>query len=183
MTMSPNLENQAAEPAMTDAQKADVHENKDLAAFSYIWIFSILMFLAKRKSPFIQFHAKQGMILFGLSIVFWFIPYVRNVLEFVVLLGCAWGFIQAAQGKWDEVPFIGPLARGKISLRPSLRKAVEGVAKGVDSAKTIWRDSKNESEPTSAPPQTQSPAAPMATVTKPMEPSLQPPSDPTAPTL
>lgn len=131
-----------------------MEENKDLAAFSYVWIFSILVYFSKRQSKFVRFHAKQGMILFALSIGVWFIPLVGKFLELLVVFGMGWGFIHAAQGKWDEVPFVGPLARGKISLRPSVKKTVHGVTQGVNHAKKMWKEQEQTPPPgPSAPPE------------------------------
>jgi len=129
------------------ARDPDVEDNKDLAAFAYVWIFSILVYFAKRDSKFVRFHAKQGMILFVLSIVVWFIPFLGKFFELLVLFGAAWGFIHAAQGKWEDVPFVGPLSRGKLAFRSSVKKTVEGVVKGVDQAKEIWKEEQGRSPP------------------------------------
>jgi len=97
-----------------DARKRDVEENKDLAAFSYVWIMSVFVYISKRQSPFVAFHAKQGMVLFLFSILFWFIPGIWRFLELIVLGGAILGFLAAAQGQWKEVPIIGSLARGTL---------------------------------------------------------------------
>jgi len=123
----------------------DVEENKDLAAFSYVWVFSLLVLFTKKGSPFVRFHARQGTALFILSIIFWYVPGIWNLLELIVIFGMVWGFIHAAQGKWDEVPLIGHLVRGKKPpLRSSLKKSVDGTMKGYEHAKKIWKEHKED---------------------------------------
>jgi len=107
----------------------DVEENKDIAALSYAWVLSVAVYLAKRNSPFVRFHAKQGILLFILSVVFWSVPMVGKLLELVVLAFCAMGFIAAAQGQWKDLPFIGAVARGDWkALRTSWRSTVHSAA-------------------------------------------------------
>ena len=91
----------------------DIEKNKDLAALSYVWVFSLIILLARRESPFIQLHAKQGVVLFVLSLLLW--PYaITHYGEFVVLALCLLGFIQAATGNVYHIPVIGDIAEGKI---------------------------------------------------------------------
>ncbi len=153
----------------------DVEENKDLAAFSYVWIFSLLMLVSYWKSPFVRFHARQGAALFLFSVAVWFVPYAGKFLELLVLFGMAWGFIHAAHGKREEVPFIGPLSRGRLSFRSSLKQTVVGIVQGVDSAKELWKQT--EAKQPSMPP----PPSPAAFV-KPMTPlpPNPPPAEPIA---
>lgn len=91
----------------------DVQENKDLAAFSYLWVMSVFVYLAKKDSAFVRFHALQGMTLFALSVVVWFVPFVGRFLELIVLALAVIGFIGAVQGQWKELPVIGVFAHGK----------------------------------------------------------------------
>ncbi|MBN1258377.1 hypothetical protein JXA05_01330 [Candidatus Peregrinibacteria bacterium] len=91
----------------------DIRKNKDLAALSYVWVFSFIILLARRESPYIQYHAKQGSILFAFSLLFW--PYAPfRYGEYVVLALCVFGFIQAAMGNVYPLPVIGDLAEGKV---------------------------------------------------------------------
>jgi uncharacterized membrane protein len=103
----------------------DVAENKDLAAFSYLWVMSVVVFIFKRHSPFVRFHAKQAMVLFVISIIGWFIPVVGRFIELIVLVGMVYGFLAAAQGQRKDVPIIGPLSRGEITIRQAWQKIVE----------------------------------------------------------
>ena len=140
---------------MDEAAKAqDIADNKDLAALSYAWILSIVIYLIRgKRSPFICFHAKQGIALFVLSIVFWIVPVVGRLLELLVLAGIIAGFMNAAQGHWKEVPIVGPLARGNIA---GVRQDFSGV---VQFFAQLWkRWSTKTAKPTETP--TIPPAAP-----------------------
>jgi uncharacterized membrane protein len=90
----------------------DVELNKDMAALSYLFVMSVIVYWVRKESAFARFHSKQAMILFVLSILVWFIPVLGRILELIVVAGAVYGFLCAAHGQWKEVPFIGPLARG-----------------------------------------------------------------------
>lgn len=91
-------------------QTETISENdKSAAAVSYIWIMSIFIFLAKRKNPFIRFHASQASALFFLTIIAWFIPVIREGLEFILAILMVLGFIKAAKGQYFKIPLIAQL--------------------------------------------------------------------------
>ncbi len=107
----------------------DVADNKDLAALGYVWVLSLVVLFARRDSPFVQFHARQGAVLFGLSLVVWAAPVVGKLLEVLILALCIVGFLYAAQGQWKEVPIVGPLSRGSVGdLRSSWKDVVAAVS-------------------------------------------------------
>lgn len=109
-------------------KRKDVEDNKDLAALSYLWVLSVIVFLARGKSPFVRFHAKQGMVLFAASIIVFAIPYVGKLLALLVLVGIVMGFIHAAGGQWKDVPMVGPLSRGDTStVRQDWRRVVQSL--------------------------------------------------------
>lgn len=113
----------------THRDPKDVADNKDLAALSYVWVLSLVVLFVKRESPFVQFHARQGAVLFGLSLVVWAMPFVGKVAEILVLALCIIGFLHAAQSEWREIPIIGPLSRGAFGdLRHSWRDVVAACA-------------------------------------------------------
>lgn len=121
-----------------DPRLKDVEMNKDLAALSYAWVLSVFMLLYRRHSPFTRFHARQGTVLFVLSILFWFVPApFDRALLLLVLAGCVAGFVSAAQGQWRELPFVYAISRGDPRLlRSSWKSVVQGVA-------TLWRRIRN----------------------------------------
>lgn len=112
----------------SDADKRDIEQNKDIAAFSYLWVMSIIVYFLRRNSPFVRFHAAQGIVLFILSILVLFVPVINRILQLFVLGLMVYGFINAAQGLRKDVPIIGPLSRREIGLRQAWRMLVDGIA-------------------------------------------------------
>jgi len=102
-------------PAKKTFSAKDIEENKLLAALSYLWILSIIFLLVKKDSAFVQFHAKQGLVLFIVSIILWIIPIIGWLLNLVVLVLIIVGFIQALSGKAYKIPGVSQLAE-KINL-------------------------------------------------------------------
>ena len=116
----------------------DIEDNKDLAALSYAWIMAPVLLVSKKHSAFVHFHAKQGVVLFALSILLVFIPYANRVFELLVFLLMIWGFLEAAQGRRTELPLVGALARGKLSLRGSWRQIVEAIVRAKNWLVRLW---------------------------------------------
>lgn len=135
-----------------EQRNGDVAENRDIAAIGYVWILSVVVFFAMRRSAFVSFHAKQGMVLFVLSILAWFIPIVGRFLELVILALALLGFLAAAQGQWKDLPIIGPLARFDVKgVRASWRQLLDGMLRMWHEAKGAVSSKKQA--PPSPPPQ------------------------------
>ncbi len=100
-----------------DAQ-ADIAQNKDIAAFSYIWIMSIAIFALKRNSPFVRRHSRQGIALFLLSIPLWFVPFIGNFLVLIIVVPMmVFGFLKALEGEEVRLPVIARLIEGTLSWK------------------------------------------------------------------
>lgn len=144
------------------AQDPDIRDNKDIAALGYVWVLSIFAFFYRQNSPFVRFHARQGMVLFGLSIAFAFVPVIGRFLELGVLALAIMGFLAAAQGQFKELPMIYALSHGDMKgVRHSWQSVVEWIAH-------LWKRSSATKTASSQP------SAPV--------PSAQPPVPPTSPT-
>lgn len=96
----------------------DVEENKTVAALSYAWILCLVPLLGKRDSKFAQFHAKQGLILFGIELVasmfVWF-PFFGQLFMLMLTVVAVMGIIKALNGEWWEVPYVYEWSK-KINL-------------------------------------------------------------------
>jgi uncharacterized membrane protein len=106
---------------------------KELAALSYLWIFSVILLVAKRGNPFVQHHARRATVLFVLSLVFWAVSWLQYG-EFLVLALSLFGFIQAATGNENHTPIISEVADGtfgKKDLRHYYMKAKDGSIKVI----------------------------------------------------
>lgn len=137
---------------------ADVASNKDIAALGYVWILSIFVLIYRHSSPFTRFHAKQGVVLFVLSIIAGMLPgFIGRLVALFVLAFCVWGFVSAAQGKWKQLPLIYAMSCGDFkALRSDWKEIVRSIT-------DLWhrlRDRSGKTEPTkaeSAPPPTNPP--------------------------
>jgi uncharacterized membrane protein len=124
-----NTTPQTPTPAVSDP---DIQENKDIAALSYVWILSVFVYLYRRQSAFVRHHARQGIVLFILSILFWMIPVAGRFLDLIVLALMVMGFLNAAQGRYAPLPLIYALSHGDIGM---LRQSWKGV---VDAIVRLW---------------------------------------------
>lgn len=133
----------------------DIQENKDIAALSYVWILSVVVYFAKKNSPFVRFHARQGIVIFLLSIAVWMMPLIGRFLELLLLCVAVLGFLGAAQGEKKELPIIGPLVRrDKKALRENWRMIVQGAATGLSTLRErlFHSEKKVQNPPTNPPP-------------------------------
>lgn len=94
----------------TGGSDKDVEDNRVLAAVSYLWIVSVIALLVKKDSKFVVFHAKQGLILFIVSIILSFIPILGWLLNIIVLVFVIMGVVKALDRQWYKVPLVGQLA-------------------------------------------------------------------------
>lgn len=149
-------------PSDPAADARDIAEHKDIAALGYLWVLSVLIYFLKRKSPFVRFHAKQGMILFLLSLPLWIVPIIGNILELFIFAAMVIGFLNAAQGLRHDIPIVGPLSRGEISVRDAWKQVVESVvrfARAFMKAAKYSPPPKPPAEKPSSPPPPHPPAA------------------------
>jgi len=96
----------------------DIEDNRVLSAIGYVWILCLAPLFLKRNSRYAQFHAKQGLVLFVAEtfvwLIFW-IPLIGWVLYAYVVVMAILGIMNALQGKYWEIPFLGKYAR-RINL-------------------------------------------------------------------
>lgn len=96
----------------------DVEANKTVAALSYAWILCLVPLLGKRDSKFAQFHAKQGLVLFGIELLasffVWFQPFHALFMMAVVIVSVI-GIYKALNGEWWKVPYVYEWSK-KINL-------------------------------------------------------------------
>lgn len=90
-------------------------DSKILAAIAYLWFLSIVMLVLKRQDAFVQFHARQGLLLLIISIAGWIIPPLAWLVQIIVFVAIVYGFLQALGGKYWKIPYIGSLAE-KLKL-------------------------------------------------------------------
>lgn len=85
-----------------------------MAALSYIWVLSLVMLFVKKDDEFVKFHAKQGLILFLISFIWWF-PFFGWIIGLLVAVLDIVGFIKALSGEKYKMPVVGDIAE-KIKI-------------------------------------------------------------------
>jgi len=98
-----------------------VEEGMVWAIIGYIWILFLVPLLAKKDNKFALYHAKQGMMLFIVWVVFFvatlivgWVPIIGLLLSalmwIVLLVLFVIGIINAATGKYAPLPVVGKTA-------------------------------------------------------------------------
>ena len=89
-------------------------DTKIFALMSYLWILFLIPLIFKPNDEFVQFHAKQGLILFVCWSVGWLffgLPLIGALLFIAIIVLSALGIVAAAQGRYWEMPILGRYAR------------------------------------------------------------------------
>ncbi len=96
----------------------DVEANKLIAAVSYLGALVIIPLLLKKDSPYVQFHAKQGItfvILWCVGwVLFWF-PIIGWLAAAIVFVFNVIAFFKALSGERWEAPVISDITK-KLNL-------------------------------------------------------------------
>lgn len=111
------------------SEQADIRLNKDIAAFSYVWIMSVVIYCSRKDSKFAQYHSKQGIVLFLLSIPISFIPHIGTYIMLPIVAGMLLGFLNAASGQYRDVPIVGPMSRGEMSIADLIHLLMSSIKK------------------------------------------------------
>ena len=93
-------------------------KNTAMAIIAYIIFFIPLLTGDAKKDDFVNYHTKQGLVLFILSIIVWIIgamlPWslwpIHTLLNLGVLVLFIIGIINAASGKKQPLPLVGQFA-------------------------------------------------------------------------
>lgn len=100
------------------APNLDVNNNSTLiAALSYIGPLVVVSYLMSKDSDFVKFHAKQGLVVFGIEVI-WIILsqmfYLYNfnmIVNLATLILSIMGIVYVVQGQKKELPLVGGLAK------------------------------------------------------------------------
>ena len=105
---------------MDEAPKIESPKTGDknmIAILSYIGILFLIPLLAAKDSPFAQYHAKQGLVLFIAGIIssmIMAIPFlgwvVAPILWIILMVLGIIGIVNVVQGKQTPLPIIGKFA-------------------------------------------------------------------------
>jgi len=100
----------AEEKETTPKTKSAENNSNLIAALSYFWILSVVFYITNKEDKFVVFHAKQGMVLFALSIVLTFIPVIGWLANIGVLIMSFVGAVKAYGNEKYKIAIIGDLA-------------------------------------------------------------------------
>jgi uncharacterized membrane protein len=93
-------------------------QNKTLfSVLAYFGPLVILSYFLAGKDPFVKFHVKQGLVLFGIELIvsvvarfFWPLWMLIGLVNLCTLILSIVGIINAAQHHQKELPVVGHLA-------------------------------------------------------------------------
>ncbi len=88
-------------------------KHKILATLSYLSIFVLIPLIFGRKVEYIRYHARQGVALLGLWIVFTFsfyIPFLPWAIAILIILETIVGLVHVFKHRQKRLPLIGKMA-------------------------------------------------------------------------
>lgn len=116
----------SAESRFEDATREEIEEGRILAAVAYLPALCFVGFAAAPANRYVQFHARQGLILFGVELAAWIalalvagtvgrIPFLGIVVSaitqlavgLVLLAVTVYGVAKGASGTFARIPFLG----------------------------------------------------------------------------
>lgn len=110
------------ETPQTPGAPAKQGDKNLIAIFSYLGILFLIPLLVSKDKPFVQFHAKQGLVLFiaevATAVIAW-IPILGWIAGFILWI--IWfvfsimGIVNVVTGKQAPLPIIGKFA-GKFKI-------------------------------------------------------------------
>jgi uncharacterized membrane protein len=117
----------------------DIQKNKDIAAASYIPLLGAMILFLRRESPFVQFHARQGFVLFLAWIIFYAIPNIGPIISLLPVAGMIIGFLNAAQGEYYRLVFVADLAERGVKPAEILAKLKRALNYALGLLKRIFK--------------------------------------------
>lgn len=104
------------EPKSAVGGAKDKENEKLMGALAYVGIlFVIPLFAPGKKTPFVQFHVRQGIVLFVIEAVLAAIPFFGWMVIVVPIVASLYGLMQALAGRQWELPILGKYAK-RINL-------------------------------------------------------------------
>ena len=95
-----------------------VSQNKLMAVLSYLGILVFIPFFTSKDDPYVKFHVKQGLVLFGIEVVLMLLSHMAyslwaifQLINLAVLVLAIIGIIHAIKGHEKELPLVGGLAK------------------------------------------------------------------------
>ena len=133
---------------LTDEDRNDAYINARFGAVSYIPPLSFVMLIsARRKSKFVNFHAKQAFIIMLIMLIgYLFSGWISWIIEAIAWTLALVGFFFAGAGKYIEIPGVIQLLSFHIIKDSPVVKKVRSAREAEissESTSNIVKDSKS----------------------------------------
>ncbi len=91
----------------------NLDESRVYAAMSYLLILLVVPWMARRTDPFVNWHVRQGLIVFialiaSIIAAAW-VPALGGIVVLLLLIGNIVALVMALQGRRWRIPFLGLL--------------------------------------------------------------------------
>ena len=106
----------AAAPAAAPATTPEISHNTIMGVLSYLGPLVLIPYLTTLDDPFVKYHVKQGIVLFGLEIIIYVLSsmflfsgfyQLVSLLNLATLIFTILGIVNVVQGKEKTLPLIG----------------------------------------------------------------------------
>lgn len=101
--------------------REEVRGSRLFAALSYLGFLCVLPLVFKKENRFAGHHARQGLVLFVLEILFFIVSVLplfgtlKGMILAVFVFVSLWGILQSLRGNYSRIPLLWGLA-DKITL-------------------------------------------------------------------
>jgi uncharacterized membrane protein len=90
-----------------------------MGVLSYLGILVVVPIIMAKDDPFVKFHIKQGLVLLIIDIIVWVLLggflwrlyFVAPIINLGILILIIMGIINVVNGKEQELPLVGSLAK------------------------------------------------------------------------
>ncbi len=116
------LDNNTNETQQNETMLIKINEQTLFATLAYLGALLLLPYFLKKEDPFVQYHVKQGLVLFLLEIVIYisssitpFLGPLWGLCYFVTFVFICIGIYNALTNQEKNLPYIGHYAK-RVSL-------------------------------------------------------------------
>jgi uncharacterized membrane protein len=98
---------------LAEVTKTKSNDSNIFAALSYVWILSIIFYVIKKDDEYVKFHARQGIVLFGLNIlaaILFFLGPISVLISLASFVLMVIGAVKAYSGEKYRIPVVAGLA-------------------------------------------------------------------------
>jgi uncharacterized membrane protein len=99
----------------TQNSTPSVDNTQLMSILAYIGILVLIPLLTSKENPTVRFHTRQGLVLFVIEIVVWFVGgplwIFASIINLAVIVLSIIGIVNVIQKKEGELPIVGSLAK------------------------------------------------------------------------